>query len=1121
MFLSAPLPDNEAERLARLRSLELLDSEPEVVFDELASAAATSSNAPIGLISLVDESRQWFKAAIGLVTGITETPREISFCAHAILDNRFFEVRDTHLDERFADNPLVTGPTNIRYYAGAVLELSDGTRLGTLCVLDRKPNALQPHQIDALKHLARAAASAIESREVSRRLVAEAQLAKAQIATLYRSTPAALFSMDTKGILLTVSDKFLDETGYTREELVGGSVFGILTPASRDKAINVGMPNFLRSGRTAGIEYEVVRKDGTVIDALVSQILERDEAGNPLRSMSVFENITPRKRAEAALLDERERLERILEGTNAGTWELRVPTGETFYNDRWAEIIGYTLEELGPFRDNRWFTFIHPLDRPRAKKAIEDHLAGRSDYYDVEFRVRHKNGSWIWTLNRGRISERAPDGTPILMHGTRIDINQRKLAEEHLRATKNFLQRVGVVAGVGGWEMDLRTQDIHWSDQTCALHDCKPGHRPTLAEAISYFSYEARATVQDAVQASIDLGTPFDLELPFVSAKGRAFWARAVGSVEFEDGVAARLVGSFQDVTARRQIEQDLARSRELLQVTLDSIGDAVITTDTKSIVQWLNPVAERMTGWTKVEAVGQPLSQIFRIIDEATRKPAQNPVSVCLDRSQIVGVTGHVNLVSRGGAEYGIEDSASPMRDADGQLLGAVLVFHDVSEQRRLNNEMSHRATHDLLTGLLNRSEFEARLTTLLDEIRTDPSHNVLLYVDLDQFKLVNDACGHGAGDQLLRQVAQILRGCVRAHDTLARLGGDEFGIVLEHCELKHAERVAQKICDQMDEFRFVHEGRRFRVGTSIGLVPVDARWSNIKAIMQAADASCYAAKEGGRNRVHAWFDSDQAVKARHGDMQWVSRMEMALDEDRFELFGQRIDPIDGHDEPIHFEVLLRMREPDGTLIGPGAFLPAAERFHMANRLDRWVVRHAFAWMGRAEEGEVEIGMMSINLSGQSLGDRAFHRDICDMVRKASFDPRKICFEVTETAAITHLTEARAFIEEIRSLGVKVALDDFGAGASSFGYLKSLPVDFLKIDGHFITNLLQDELNNAAVRCFVDVAKVVGVKTIAEFVERQDVRDCLAEIGVDMAQGYLIHKPEALESLLACRAVA
>jgi EAL domain-containing protein (putative c-di-GMP-specific phosphodiesterase class I) len=313
------------------------------------------------------------------------------------------------------------------------------------------------------------------------------------------------------------------------------------------------------------------------------------------------------------------------------------------------------------------------------------------------------------------------------------------------------------------------------------------------------------------------------------------------------------------------------------------------------------------------------------------------------------------------------------------------------------------------------------------------------------------------------------------------------------------------------MEEFRFQHDGRRYRVGASIGLVPVDHRWSTTSAILQAADTSCYAAKEAGRNRVHAWFDTDQAMRARQGQMQWVSRIEQALDENHFELYAQRIVPVSQNAQGLHCEVLLRLREADGAIIGPGAFLPAVERFHMASRVDRWVIRHVFDHLtdcGAAAQG---VELIALNLSGQSIGDRAFLREITQWIHDAHFDVRKICFEITETAAITNLVDAKAFIEEVRGMGVKVALDDFGAGASSFGYLKNLPVDFLKIDGHFITGLLDDALDNAAVRCFHEISRVVGVQTIAEFVERKEVLDALGVIGIDYAQGYLMHRPEPL----------
>ena len=862
---------------------------PAPLLDQLTRAAAATCDVPVAMVSLVDEHRLWFASSIGL-NGLSELPRAVSFCAHTLLGDDLMEVHDASLDVRFADNPLVTGANGVRFYAGAPVILSDGFSLGALCVVDHAPKQLTDRQRTVLRHLAGAVAAALESAERVAQSTAVIEETTARIDDLYRSTPAPLFSMSMDGRLLVVSDTFLTETGYTRDELLGRPVFDLLTPESRASAQGAGMQRFLSAGRTQHHEYQLVRKDGVVIDVLVSQVLVRDAVGRPLRSMGVFENITSRRRAEEALQAERARMARILEGTDAGTWELNVKTGETRYNERWAAIIGFTLAELGPTNRRTWLERIHPADVPLVLADARAHYAGESDSYHNECRIRHRDGSYVWVRDRGRVSERSADGTALWMHGTHEDINVRKRAEAALEDSQKFLERVGSVAGVGGWEIDVATRALSWSRQTALLHDIDAGYHPTLEEALRFFAPEVRAEIEAAIKGSIDHGTPFDLELPFVSAKGRAFWARLVGSIEYAHGEPVRLVGALQDVSRQKQMECDLARSRELLEVTLDSIGDAIVTTNNDGIVQWLNPVAERMTGWEKGEAVGRPLTQVVELVDDATRQPIPDAVASCLGALEVASLGHQVTLVSQSGAEFGVAGSASPIREAGGQVHGAVLVVRDVTEQRRHQREMSHRATHDFLTGLLNRSEFETRLATRIEATATDDVHASLLYVDLDQFKLVNTACGHGAGDQLLRQVTAILERCIRAADSVARLGGDEFGILLDSCSLADAQCIAQIICDEMDAFRFDHEGRRFRVGASIGLVPVDARWPSVQAVLHAADASCFAAKDGGRNRVHPWVDSDVAVKARHGDLQWVSRIELALDEDRFSLFAQRI---------------------------------------------------------------------------------------------------------------------------------------------------------------------------------------------------------------------------------------
>jgi diguanylate cyclase (GGDEF)-like protein/PAS domain S-box-containing protein len=699
----------------------------------------------------------------------------------------------------------------------------------------------------------------------------------------------------------------------------------------------------------------------------------------------------------------------------------------------------------------------------------------------------------------------------------RLEMAERARVHALLVESSSELGRAQRLGAIGSWSWRVAGDRVEWSPELFHILGCDPARgTPSFAEQARFYKPDSFARLQNAVAQALETAEPYQLDMAFVRPDGREGWLEARGeAVLGAEGDVCQLRGTVQDISERRRVQEELAQQHELMRVTLKSIGDAVITTDVCGTVTWLNPVAERMTGWLAGEAQGRPLSQVFNIVDETTRSPAENPVTICSMQGKVTGLANDTLLLSRDGSEFGIEDSAAPIRNASGEVLGAVLVFRDVSEQRRMSGEMTYRATHDALTGLVNRAEFEARLTRLLRKAHEEQSEHALLYIDMDQFKLVNDACGHAIGDQLLKQVGRLLGEAIRARDTLARLGGDEFAVLLEHCTVEQASQVAQKICDRMDDFRFMHEDRRFRIGASIGLVPVDRRWAAIDAIQQAADTSCYAAKEAGRNRVHTWFDTDLAMKARHFEMQWTSRIERALDDDGFELFAQRIQALAPAQDGLHAEVLLRMRNDDGSFVLPGAFLPAAERFHLATRVDRWVLRKVVAWMkGLPELGFIDT--LSVNLSGQSVGDRAFHAWAKEMLAQAGAGVcTKLCLEITETATITHLADAALFIDAVRAAGVRVALDDFGAGASSFGYLKTLPVDYLKIDGQFIRNLTEDALDDVAVRCFADVARVVGVKTVAEFVERPAVLERLRAIGIDYAQGYLIHRPEPINGLL------
>jgi diguanylate cyclase (GGDEF)-like protein/PAS domain S-box-containing protein len=1121
---SAPIPFDESTRLASLVELGILDSAPEREFDALVQAAALVCDAPISLISLIDVNRQWFKANVGL-PGVTETPRELAFCAHAILQDGIFEVADARLDPRFEDNGLVTGEPNIRFYAGASLRLSDGSHAGTLCVIDRQPRQLNAKQREVLSHLAAAAERALEGR---RALLAERELREtaSRAAAVLHNSLDAIVTLSLDGTVSHWNAAAQRLFGYSPAEMLGQPVAKLVPPYRAEEQKNLATS--LRDSLT-GFNFESIRmhRDGEAIAVSISLAPIRNARGELTGATKVIRDIREQARAAQVLAESEarfkalsERLASIIEGTGAGTWEWNVQTGETKVNERWAAMLGWSLAEMGPVTNEFMASIGHPDELAQIRGLLNEHFAGHTDSFVRESRLRHRDGSWVWIEDRGRLVSRTPDGRPEWVFGMHMDISERKRRDEALRKSEALLNRTGEVAGVGGWELDLLTGTVWWSAETRRIHAVAPDYVPALSEAINFYATEARPVIQAAVERAMTSADGWDLELPLIRATGQRIWVRAVGAAEFEDGKPVRLVGAFQDITLLRSVSAELAEQHQLLRVTLQSIGDAVITTNSSGIVTWLNPVAERMTGWLNTQAKGYPVEQVFHIVNEETREPAENPVARCLQQGKVAGSAKRTVLISRQGEEFGIEDSASPIRHEGGDMLGVVLVFHDVTEQRRLSGEMSYRATHDALTGLVNRAEFETRLSRALRKAHDDRSEHALLFIDLDQFKLVNDACGHSVGDQLLKQVSKLLGETVRTRDTLARLGGDEFGVILEQCSAEKAQRVAQQICERMDDFRFMHDERRFRIGASIGLVPVDSRWPTTAAVLQAADSACYAAKDAGRNRVHTWFDTDQAMRARQGEMQWAARLEQALDENRFVLYAQRIEALSPQSHGLHAEVLLRMIDIDGSIVQPGAFLPAAERFHFASRIDRWVLRHAIAALSPLVN-RASVDTLCVNLSGQSIGDRAFHREALDTLSQAGHELcRQLCLEITETAAVTNMADASVFIDQVRALGVRIALDDFGAGASSFGYLKSLKVDLIKIDGQYIRDLIDDPLDDAAVRCFVDVARVVGIQTVAEFVDRPEVLARVREIGIDFAQGFLLHRPEPLEAVLGAQAV-
>jgi diguanylate cyclase (GGDEF)-like protein/PAS domain S-box-containing protein len=569
--------------------------------------------------------------------------------------------------------------------------------------------------------------------------------------------------------------------------------------------------------------------------------------------------------------------------------------------------------------------------------------------------------------------------------------------------------------------------------------------------------------------------------------------------------------GTLTDITERKKAETAVFQAKERAQVTLQSIGDAVITTDSTGRIDYMNPVAESLTGWESREAQGQKIGDVLTVINEQTREAAESPVVRCLRAGQVLGLSEHTALVSRRGQEIAIQDSAAPIRDRAGNLIGAVMVFHDVSKERRLHRALHYQASHDALTGLINRREFENRLSAAVEAAKQDQgARHALLYLDLDQFKLVNDTCGHPAGDQLLKQITGMLQSRIRGGDTLARLGGDEFGILLQDCELDQALRIADTLRQAIRDYRFIWQDGVLAVGVSIGIVEITKETATVANLMSAADVACYTAKDSGRNRVEL-YQADR-VPERHREMHWVSKLTRACDDSSFELFYQPIVPIGTtRDEREHFELVLRLRDESGAWVTPAQFIPAAERYNVMPSIDRWVVRQTLDRVAYRGASGMKPFTVAVNLSGTSLNDERFLEYLITALGNLELAEGSMCFEITETAAIANLGNVVHFMRELKTRGCRFALDDFGSGLSSFMYLKTLPVDYLKIDGQFVENVVRDPIDRSMVEAISQVGRAMGILTIAERVESEEVLLELGRLGIAFAQGFHIAVPKPI----------
>ncbi len=565
---------------------------------------------------------------------------------------------------------------------------------------------------------------------------------------------------------------------------------------------------------------------------------------------------------------------------------------------------------------------------------------------------------------------------------------------------------------------------------------------------------------------------------------------------------------------ALQQSQQALIEEKELAQITLQSIGDAVITTDALGILKSLNPVAERITGWSSQEAAGLRLADVLQLVSEQTRQPLPNLVESVLQGQPSVKENHHALLLSRTGEEFAVDETVSPILDRDGQIVGTVLVFRDVTEARDMSRQLSWQARHDPLTGLINRREFERQLH-LLEQPTEMCDRHLVCYLDLDRFKIVNDTCGHLAGDELLRQVSFLLQQQIRKTDTLSRLGGDEFGLLLFDCPMEQGMAIAEDIRQSLQNFRFSWQNKTFSIGVSIGLTQVISGSMDVTEVMRQADTACYAAKNQGRNAVCV-YQAPTAAEHPQEEIQWITKINQSLDESRFQLFYQAIVPLtDPTAHSQHWEILVRMIGQQGELVLPNAFMPAAERYNLMAEIDRWVMRQVLTTLQHDRESsqpKFQDCTIAINLSDASLKQEQLLHGLQTQLTTYAVSPSQLCFEVTESVAIANFTQAMRVLESLKQLGCSVALDDFGSGMSSFPYLRRLPVDYLKIDGNLVCEITTDAIARELVDAINRIGHTIGWHTIAECVETPETLGQLTAIGVDYAQGHHFSQPQPFQ---------
>ena len=915
--------------------------------------------------------------------------------------------------------------------------------------------------------------------------------------------------------------------GYSARELSRRSPPSVVHPDFRDRVRQRFEARLRGEEVPPRYEMKILRPDGQV--RWIDYSAQRIALGTTRAILATAIDITESRRTERALMASENHLLMAQRAGRCFTWEWEVENDRLSVSEYAVELLGLSLVQLEGSSDD-FFPFISAHHREAVRRAVRRALREDEDF-SIELPVKTSAGRTRWLANRGR-ALRGENGRAFRLIGTSTDITETKRREHRLRLlvegtsratgeaffsrlvrhlAEAFRARCAFVASI---EAPGRGRMLSfWKDGGYAEVGGVQIEGRLSPLSPTYRDRDGRRFPLATLTAA--LGTPSYLVTTMVGSRGQPIGLLGIlgDSPLDRDPATVSLLEMFAQRSAaevdRLEALQDLSREKEHAQVTLASIGDGVIRTDAEGKVDFLNPVASWILGWRPEEAEGRPVSAIFRALDEANRKEASDAVALCLREQKLI-IPPMPKVVARrtDGAEFSVRDSVAPIRDLSGRIVGAVLVFKDVTELRGMQREMRYLEEHDPLTGLINRQSFEKQLGDTLDAGGEGGASHFLCLLDLDEFQLVNDTFGPAAGDEILKRVATFIRGQVRESDVVARLGSDEFGILFSHCSQDLARRLAESIRDGLATLEFTRRQQTFGCSAGFGLVPFDGEAADVAEILTLAHGACFLARQQGRNQIHEYCPGDTAMADRLEEISWVHRIRSALEEDRFLLYQQPFAALKDGGLPIS-EIFLRLAGEGGEILPPGPLIQAAERYHLITAIDRWVVRRALQILGGdSPAGEEPERIYSINLSGQSLSEDGFWQDIAEELQRSSLDPRRICFEITETAAIANFEAAQRFFTRLRALGCRFLLDDFGSGMSSLAYLKNLPVDYLKIDGEFVLNIVQDPVQRAMVESIHRISRVLGLKTIGECVEGEDSLETLRRIGIDYAQGFWLAEP-------------